>query len=235
VREELAEIVVVVVVWSLLFSWPLPLRGFAAAVVGLYKGSWEVVVGSVGLSWVMVEGDSVLAVLVLVVVVATLYNQPGTLELDFEDCPPPSSFLLLSTARGSFCDEAAASGRESADPISVRVSERARTCIEGATAGTWPVGERFLLFSARRSSTIVLSSSTSFSTSESSALPAELFDWFERLRCRRGVFRVDRWSTSVEWLDELLRSRACCRREFDSDGDGALAFAGESLTAGEGA
>jgi hypothetical protein len=106
----------------------------------------------------------------------------------------------------------------------VRVCERARTNIDGATAGTWPVGERFLLFSARRSSTIVLSSSTSFSTSESSILPNDPFDWFERLRCRRGVLRVDRWSTSVEWLDEALRSRACCKREVESEGDGMLVF-----------
>lgn len=92
-----------------------------------------------------------------------------------------------------------------------------------------------MLFSARRSSTIVLSSNTSFSTSESSAFPKELFDWFERLRCSRGVFRDDRWSTSVEWLDELLRSRAWCRREVGSEGDGTLAFCGNSFTDGDGA
>ena len=172
---------------------------------------------------------------VLEVLEVKLDSQPGTLELDFEDCGPtsPLSFLLLSNTLRSFCE--AANGRESADPISVRVCERARTCIKGATAGTWPVGERFLLFSARRSSTIVLSSKTSFSTSESSTVPNEPFDWFERLRCRRGAFRVDRWSTSVDWLDELLRSRACCMREVDSEGDEALAFAGNNLTDGEGA
>jgi hypothetical protein len=164
----------------------------------------------------------------VLVVGVTLDNQPGTFELSFDDCSPPSSFL-------SVCDEAA-SGRESAEPISVRVCERARTSIQGATAATWPVGERFLLLAARRSSTIVLSSRISFSTSESSSvLPSEPFDWFERLRCRRGVFRDDRWSTSVEWLDELLRSRECCRREDDSDGDGPLDLDAHSLTAGEGA
>jgi hypothetical protein len=179
------------------------------------------------LVWVAVEGRVglvlVVAELVVMVVGVTLENQPGTFELGFEEASPPSSLFSL-------CDEAA-SGRESADPISVRVCERARTSIEGATAATWPVGERFLLFSARRSSTIVLSSRISFSTSESSSVLAnELFDWFERLRCRRGVFRDERWSTSIEWLDELLRSRECCGRGVD----GTFAFAGNSLTAGEG-
>lgn len=94
----------------------------------------------------------------------TLDNQPGTRDLG------ALGFCRVtgSSARGSVC---VVSGRDRADPMSFSVSERARTCIEGATAGMWLCLDLALFVSARRSSTMVLSSRTSFSTSESPALP----------------------------------------------------------------
>ena len=58
------------------------------------------------------------------------------------------------------------SGREKAEPMSVRVSDLARTVIDGATAGTCLFsGLSGRADSARRSSTIVLSSRISLSSS----------------------------------------------------------------------
>jgi hypothetical protein len=81
---------------------------------------------------------------------------------------------------------------------------------------------RTLLLSARRSSTMVLSSSTSFSTSESPELPKELLDWLDRLRCKRAPVRGR--SLRVSRLDELLVSLAWYPKGLERDGVDAVAF-----------
>lgn len=76
-------------------------------------------------------------------------------------------------------------GRENADPMSVNVSLLARTAINGATAGTCvSSGLRGRADSARRSSTMVLSSRISLSRS---LLPTEgiLLAWLDLFRFRR--------------------------------------------------
>ena len=136
--------------------------------------------------------------------VGTFESQPGTREV-LGCCSLPSSSAFRSPA----VMRVVGSGLERAEPMSLSVSERTPTCIEGATAGMWRLSlGRNRLPSARRSSTIVLSSSTSFSTSESPGLPKELLDWFEGVRCSRAP--VLGRSVKVNRLDDVLMSLECC-------------------------